>query len=414
MDYTNSQQIENEETGDDEIPRRDDVYNHDNTRDNIHEATENTKSSLTNFLHIRTLTPKESIEFSRPIRIFRRRSDLRRDSSKKRRPNVGVNSEERKRVCDGRHEWRDKNNQFSDNNRSEIARILIPKDGFDSARHSAQCLVEASATDVFGTKSCLSHEEDIGWDSATEDDDCNEGSIDRDGRNLGNIAGVFRERDRAYIPISAIHLNPTNFTGDKLCLQRPLPTTLQRPTRSTLKYASIFQSFIEVLGVVIFSKISYHAYKSLKRVDLDYLLEKTIEKSQQILESAIAVPYHLSNVFVEFPLKELYRHGPSFLGLEGDSLPRICARITYHGDPEFWSLNMDECQRVYDSKEAAALHVWKPILMLIWAIGVFYMVTSIFATWALRRRERLDPDIVETYQAIRMLFRQFRRAMDTP
>jgi len=42
------------------------------------------------------------------------------------------------------------------------------------------------------------------------------------------------------------------------------------------------------------------------------------------------------------------------------------------------------------------------------------MVRSIFATWALRRRERLDPDIVETYQAIRMLFRQFRRAMDTP
>mmetsp|Transcript_29024 Transcript_29024/g.59175 ORF Transcript_29024/g.59175 Transcript_29024/m.59175 type:complete len:286 (-) Transcript_29024:80-937(-) len=210
------------------------------------------------------------------------------------------------------------------------------------------------------------------------------------------------------------HPFKSNFTGDEFCLQRPLPTTLQRPTRSTLKYASIFQSFIEVLGVVIFSKISYHAYKSLKRVDLDYLLEKTIEKSQQILESAIAVPYHLSNVFVEFPLKELYRHGPSFLGWEGDSLPRICARITYHGDPEFWSLNMDEYQRVYDSKEAAALHFWKPVLMLIWAIGVLYMVRSIFATWALRRRERLDPDIVETYQAIRMLFRQFRRAMDTP
>lgn len=199
-----------------------------------------------------------------------------------------------------------------------------------------------------------------------------------------------------------------------LCIQRPPPTTPQRPTRSTLKYASIFQSFIEVLGVVLVSLISYHAYNSLRRDDLDYLLEKAIEKSHQILESAIAVPFHLSNVFVELPLKELYRHGPSFLGWEGDSLPRICARITYHGDPEFWSLNMDECQRVYDSKEAAALHVWKPILMLIWVIGVFCMVRSILATWALRRRERLDPDMVETYQAIRMLVRQFRRAMDSP
>jgi len=72
---------------------------------------------------------------------------------------------------------------------------------------------------------------------------------------------------------------------------------------------------------------------------------------------------------------------------------------------------MDECQRVYNSKEASALHVWKP---LIWVIGVLYMVRSIFATWALRRRERLDPDMVVTYQAIRMLVRQFCRAMDAP
>ncbi|KAL7469071.1 hypothetical protein ACHAXS_009327 [Conticribra weissflogii] len=75
---------------------------------------------------------------------------------------------------------------------------------------------------------------------------------------------------------------------------------------------------------------------------------------------------------------------------------------------------MDECQRVYDSKEAAALHIWKPILMLFWTIGVFYMVRLILARWALNRRERLDPDVVETYQAIRMLVRQFRRAMNRP
>jgi len=140
------------------------------------------------------------------------------------------------------------------------------------------------------------------------------------------------------------HPFKSNFTGDEFCLQRPLPTTLQRPTRSTLKYASIFQSFIEVLGVIIVSMITYHSYNSLKRFDLGYLLGRAIEKSQQIVKFAIAVLFHLSNVFVEFPLKELYRHGPSFLGLEGDSLPRICARITYHGDPEFWSLNMGEYQ----------------------------------------------------------------------
>mmetsp|Transcript_31364 Transcript_31364/g.66306 ORF Transcript_31364/g.66306 Transcript_31364/m.66306 type:complete len:125 (-) Transcript_31364:531-905(-) len=47
--------------------------------------------------------------------------------------------------------------------------------------------MEAFTTDVFGTKYSLSHKQDIGWDSATQDHNCNEGSIDRDGRNLGNI-----------------------------------------------------------------------------------------------------------------------------------------------------------------------------------------------------------------------------------
>ena len=90
--------------------------------------------------------------------------------------------------------------------------------------------------------------------------------------------------------------------------------------------------------------------------------------------------------------------------------PKICARITYHGDELFWSRNIEECERIYAAKELAALQVRKPIVVAFLIGIVFYMIKSIVEARALRRRERVDPNMVETYRAIQMLTRQLRRA----
>ena len=55
----------------------------------------------------------------------------------------------------------------------------------------------------------------------------------------------------------------------------------------------------------------------------------------------------------------------------------------------------------------------KPLLVSVIVVVVFYMVKSIVAARALRRRERIDPNMVETFRAINMLSRQLRRAMNT-
>ena len=127
----------------------------------------------------------------------------------------------------------------------------------------------------------------------------------------------------------------------------------------------------------------------------------------------ISTPFWLFDVLVEFPLRELYRYGPSVVGWEGEPLPRICAQVTYTGDEGFWSRNIEECERIYRAKEDAAMQVRKPLFVLFIIVIVWYMVKSIVEARALRRRERIDPNMVETFRAINMLSRQLRRAMNT-
>lgn len=224
---------------------------------------------------------------------------------------------------------------------------------------------------------------------------------------------MFRESDRVFIPISVIHSNPNAFVGDVLCLKRPPATTpQQRRSQTIAKQPSIFKSFIEILAVIIVAMSSWWAYNASLLVDWNRVLEMVLQKSEYLFLATVNLPFWLFDVLIEFPLRELYRHGPSLVGWEGEPLPRICARVTYHGDEEFWSRNLEECERIFLSKEAAAMQVRKPLLISFLCIIAFYMVKSIVEARALRQRERIDPNMVETFRAINMLTRQLRRAMD--
>ena len=131
-----------------------------------------------------------------------------------------------------------------------------------------------------------------------------------------------------------------------------------------------------------------------------------------MLRSFVNIPFYLFDVMIEFPLKELYRHGPSLVGWEGKPLAKICSHVTHYGDEEFWRRNMEECEEIYASKEAAAMHIRKPALIGVIILVLFYMVKSIVEAQAMRRQQ-LDPNMVETYRAITMLARQLKRAVNT-
>ena len=71
----------------------------------------------------------------------------------------------------------------------------------------------------------------------------------------------------------------------------------------------------------------------------------------RLVSFVVMVPFHFVEVVIEAPIKQIYRYGPSMFGWEGLSYPRICARITYHGDEAFWAKNLPECKKIFAAKE---------------------------------------------------------------
>lgn len=226
---------------------------------------------------------------------------------------------------------------------------------------------------------------------------------------------MFRESDRVFIPLSVIYSDPTSFVGEVLCLKRPPPLPKRhshfRPTIGHTEAArrrSVFINFLEWMGTLVVAYSSWYVYGASQRIEWEHVLNKV----ESWIFAVMNLPFKIFYILIELPLREVYRHGPSIVGWEGEPLPRICSRITYHGDESFWTRNIDECERIYRSKELAAMQIRKPIVIGFLVLVLFYMIKSIVEARALRMRERVDPNMVETYRAIQMLTRQLRRALN--
>ena len=115
---------------------------------------------------------------------------------------------------------------------------------------------------------------------------------------------------------------------------------------------------------------------------------------------ALSKAYH---IIFDLPLRELYRYGPSIIGWEGANLPEICSRITYHGDREFWSRNIAECQRIYATKEEAFLRVTQPVVYSLLTVICFFFFRNLVATYAENRRGKDDAEMIATYRAFQTL-----------
>lgn len=216
---------------------------------------------------------------------------------------------------------------------------------------------------------------------------------------------MFRESDSVFVPLSTIYSQPKAFVGDVLSIKRPtrLDITRHKPAGN-----SIFVTIVEMVGIIIASIASWLTYRASYGIDYWNCLT---QKIGSLLLAFVNIPFYLFDLLTEFPLRELYRKGPSLVGWEGQSLAKICSRVTYHGDEEFWTRNIEECERIYASKEAAAMQIRKPILVGLFIMIIFYMVKSLVEARAMRR-QRLDPNMVEMYRAITMLIRQVKRAIE--
>lgn len=82
------------------------------------------------------------------------------------------------------------------------------------------------------------------------------------------------------------------------------------------------------------------------------------------------------------------------------------------GDEQFWKRNMDECQKIYETKELASLHFRRPIVFLILAYLLFLAIRSLVRTAAIRGQNRPPHDMIETYKAFQILLRVFHRGLN--
>ena len=96
----------------------------------------------------------------------------------------------------------------------------------------------------------------------------------------------------------------------------------------------------------------------------------------QVVSVLVMLPFHFVEVVIEAPIKQIYRYGPPLFGWEGLSYPQICARITYHGDAAFWAKNLEECKKVFTSKEGAVLNVCKPVIYIVLFLSTLSIVHS--------------------------------------
>ncbi len=109
------------------------------------------------------------------------------------------------------------------------------------------------------------------------------------------------------------------------------------------------------------------------------------------------------------PFRELYRHGPHFIGWEGMAMAEVCNRITHFGGRDFWRRNISECEEIYAGKEEAFLRTVRPMVYAIVWILLFYLVRHLVICYGASKRNRTDRSVLEAYDAFQTLIRIAKR-----
>jgi hypothetical protein len=295
-----------------------------NTSNNNNNNSNNANNN--NFLQVRVPPPTQSMTSNtsllRPFHIHRRKNYFARASSTgngtahnqptasslvKRRglssPNTN-NSNNNKRTNTKHHQPQQPSPSYTD---GEIVRILIPSEGFASEKQLAECLSQAGETTTINAEEAggdpfydnhnsytTTLNDDESWDSMDEYYDYmqqRDYSSNTNQHQRGVVAGMFRESDRVFIPLSVIYSNPLVFVGEVLSLKRPPPPVTQHrpaaashsPERSAVMppsstQRSIFIQFLEMFGILIVVLASWWSYSAARAVDWDHFLDVMVTK----------------------------------------------------------------------------------------------------------------------------------------
>lgn len=275
-------------------------------------------------------------------------------------------------------------NTTNSNTTSRLIRIIIPPGNFTSEDLS-KCIQQIMVT-------AYSNDDAVLLDS------------------IGSISGLYRESDSTFIPLSYILSNADTFTQATFCLKLPTTgTPIQCPfslSQIIIRYRKFLLCLLLfVAGLLLLGcyYVVYYRYQGSWVLSIDETIHHASQRTWALLGTCWSF---VVNGVVDESLRAIYRYGPSAIGWEGSSLPKICSRATFYGTEEFWMKNYEECLSIYNSKELSFLAYTRPLVLLI----LLCLMLILLVVTVRRRPPPLDPNMVETFRSIQMLARQLKRA----
>jgi hypothetical protein len=227
---------------------------------------------------------------------------------------------------------------------------------------------------------------------------------------IGYLSGLYLESDSTFVPFSHIFSHIDSYTQETFCFKLPSTssTSIQHPSsfyHKMFRYRKLFHPlFFFVSGPILGG---YCLFYNRGQVGIVCRLNETRHQASQHLLAFFGQFWSfVTHGLVDGSLRAIYRYGPSSVGWEGVSLPKICSRVTFYGTEEFWMKNYDECLSIYDSKEISFLAFTRPLVLML----LLCLIIILLVVIARRRPQPIDPNMEETFRSIQMLARQLKRA----
>lgn len=219
------------------------------------------------------------------------------------------------------------------------------------------------------------------------------------------IQGLFSYDDAMFVSLEHLLSCSKTVPEDAPMLRKQI-YSLHVPEALPPNLAPWWQDWQVLTGTFVFL-LAFLWFQQSLLLSMISAIARAFENLWSNLLYILPVMYH---GLVTRPLQDTYRYGPSFMGgWEGASLTTICARMTY-GDEEFWKRNLRDCESMYEAKESAFLFVGRPLVFLLLILAFVWIVKQWLWYHELQQRERYqDRDMVQTYRAMQVLFRQVNR-----
>ena len=231
--------------------------------------------------------------------------------------------------------------------------------------------------------------------------------------NNNNIAGLFCETTRTFYSLQHI----LSWDNAVVAEQQQYIYAVEIPLGiSSNQEEESGGGFLMGWYRYIIDEISalFHSILSNLHILLPIVFAILFYYQYNIVSDSILLTYTtVYNTMIEQPLRDIYHYGPWFIGWEGDDISTICARITYHGDAQFWLRNMSECERIYAAKEQAFIRIVLPFIYIVGTVLFVYTIRFLVQEYQNyhfqlynNNRNPLERDMADLYHSFHVILRQ--------